>query len=128
ARPGRLEDRVVHRALERVAGVEVALDRPALGHAEGEGERVLARAVVVDAVRRAGQCRGGARVARGQRPAGERLLADAAGAEDLADAGEVAAVAAVRRARDREMALAEAEALEHARADRGQRLERLGGR
>ena len=125
---GGLEDRVVHRLLQRVAGVEVALERPALADAQGEPQRVLARAVVVDAVRAALERGGGARVAGEQRAAAERALADPAGEQDLGDAREVLAVAAVRRARDREVARRELEALEDAGADGGQGLERLGRR
>src|SRR3954468_10664407 len=76
------------------------------------------------AARRAGR----ARVAGEERAAAERVLAQAARDQDLADAGEVRAVAAVRRARDGEVALVEGEALEHAGADGRQRLERLGRR
>ena len=46
--------------------------------------------------------------------------------QDLGDPGEVLAVAAVRRARDGEVAVGQAEAVEHAGPDGRQRLERLG--
>ena len=62
---------VGHRALQRMRGVEVALDRPALDHAQGEAERVLARAVVVDAPRRSRQGGGRHRVARRHDAAGQ---------------------------------------------------------
>ena len=42
----RLGEPAPHRLLHRVAGVEVARDRPALRHRERDRERVLARAVV----------------------------------------------------------------------------------
>src|SRR5919112_3516325 len=38
-----LGDRVAHRTLQRMARAEVAVERPALGQAAGQPERVLAR-------------------------------------------------------------------------------------
>ena len=116
-------DGVAHRALERMPGAEVAVQRPALVQAAGEPERVLARAVVADP--RRPHVLGRPRVARQLRPAGERLLAQAAGLEHLADRRDVVRGAAVRRAGHRQVARPEPEALDDAGADAPQRLQRL---
>jgi hypothetical protein len=109
-----------------MAAAEVAVERPVLGQAAREAERVLARAVVPDprpprAARRA-------RVERQLRPAAEGRLDQPARREHLGDALDVRLRPAVRRARQRQVALAQAEALEHAGAHATQRLERLDRR
>jgi hypothetical protein len=111
-----------------MTGAVVARHRPALGDRERDREGVLARAVVAHrlgppagvAVRG-----GGGRVARLRRPAAEVGLGAAGRAQQLAHTQDVGVAAAVRRARDREMVGAEAEALRQPGAHRGQRLERL---
>ena len=105
--PRRLGDAALHRVLERVALVDVALDRPALGGREGEPERVLARAVV------ASPASGGRRPrAARSRPAGSRgspgPQARSASLRPAADRISRTrrtwpVAAAVRRARHREM-------------------------
>jgi hypothetical protein len=70
-------------------GLEVAVDRPALGHAECEPERVLARAVVMDAPRRAAQGARRRRVARRDGAAGEVADAQPARREDLGHPGDM---------------------------------------
>ena len=83
---------------------------------------------MVDGPRRARQGAGCHRVARRERAAGQVIDAQAAGGEDLGDPGDVLGRAAVRRARHREVAIVEVEALEHAGAHGRQRLQRLGRR
>ena len=83
---------------------------------------------MVHAPRRPRQRQRGHRVARRERPAGEDVDALAAGGEDLGHARDVLGRAAVGGAGDGEVAVVEAERLEHARAHRGQRLQRLGRR
>ena len=92
-----LGDRLAHGALQRMADAEVAVERPALRHAAGESERVLARAVVAEP--RRAHAVGDARVERQLRTAGERVLHQAARVEHLGDDVGVVARAAVRRAR-----------------------------
>jgi hypothetical protein len=72
--------------------------------------------------------RGGPRVARRQRPASEGVLREPGRGQDVRHAREVLVVRAVRGARNREVTVVEAEALEHAGAHGGERLERLGRR
>ena len=69
---------------------------------------------------------GGERVARVGRAAREVGLRAAGRAQQLAHAQHVVVAAAVRRARDRQVVVAEPEPFRHAGAHRGQRLERLG--
>jgi hypothetical protein len=69
----------------------------------------------------------GARVERQLGPAAERSLDQPAGLEHLGDDLDVRGGAAVRGARQREVALAEPEPLEHPRAHAAERLERLDG-
>ena len=78
--------------------------------------------------RRPRQGGGRHRVARRDRAAGQVRDAQAARGEDLGHPGDVLGRAAVRRARHREVAIVEPEALEHAGAHGGQRLQRLGRR
>ena len=87
---------------------------------------MLARAVVADP--RRPQAAGGARVERQLRAAAERALDQPAGREHLGDALHVRVGPAVRRARERQVALAEPEALEHAGAHAAERLQRLDRR
>ena len=129
--PRRLGETALHRVLERVPLVDVALGRPALSGREGEPERVLARAVVAHrgrVVAGLAQRDRRRRVARLGRPAGEVGLRAAGGGEDLAHGLDVEVAAAVRRAGQRKMLGGEAELLGHAGADARERLERLGRR
>ena len=80
------------------------------------------------APRRPRQGGGRHRVARRDPAAGQVPDAQAARGEDLGHPGDVLGRAAVRRARHREVAIVEPEALEHAGAHGGQRLQRLGRR
>ena len=120
---------VGHRALQRMRGVEVALDRPALDDAQREPERVLARAVVVDAPRRA---------RAGRRPPPGRAAATAPQARCPTPRPQAARISATRATCSGEppceaQAIARwrssrPEALEHAGAHGRQRLQRLGRR
>ena len=120
--------RVGHRALQRVGGVEIALDGPALHDAQRQPERVLARAVVVDAPRRPPQGGGRHRVTGRGHSAGEVPDAQPAGREDLGHPRDVLGRAAVRRARQGEVAVVESQALQDAGLDGRQSLQRLGRR
>jgi hypothetical protein len=126
-----LGDPLLHRPLQRVPGVVVALGGPALRDGEREPERVLARAVVAQRRRApaglAQRGRGGG-VARLGGAAGEVGLGAPGGVEDLAHAVHVLLAAAVRGAGERQVRRAEPEALGHPGAHAGERLEGLGGR
>ena len=99
--------------LERVLGVAVALDRPAVGAAGGEHAGVLARAVVVDRLLRAALL-----------PAAVELVLAAAGrGQQLAYGLDMPRRAVMRGGRDRELLFAEL----RVGARERQRLQRLGG-
>ena len=100
--------------LERVLGVAVALDRPAVRAAGREHAGVLARAVVVDRLLRAALLP----------PAVELVLAAAGRGQQLAHGLDVPRRAVVRGGRDRELLLAEL----RVGARERQRLQRLRGR
>ena len=83
---------------------------------------------MVDAPRRPLQGARRRRIARGDGAAGQVTDAEPAGREDLGHPGDVLGRAAVRGAGQREVAVVEAQALEHAGVDGGQGLQRLGRR
>ena len=81
-------------------------------------------------MRRGAPCRAPGRrgITRGDDAAREVADAQPAGREDLGHPGDVLGRAAVRGAGQREVAVVEAQALEHAGVDGGQRLQWLGRR
>ena len=92
---------------------------------------MLARAVVVQRRRRAAGARQRLRRGLVQRPvgaAGERAGVEPGRAQHALDAGDMRRLAAVRRAGERELLVAEAVAVGAARLDQHQRLQRLDGR
>src|SRR6266516_2344867 len=97
-----------------MVGQAVALDRPTLRAADGDHRRVLARAVVVDRLRRTAWLE----------PAFELALVPAGVAEERPDGLDVNRRSEVRRGGDREVVLVEV----LARAREEQCLDRLGRR
>ena len=113
SRLGRRSDLVEQRELKRVVGPPVALDRPAVGAADGDHARVLAGAVVEDRLGRAAVLE----------PAVELVLASTRRGQQPPHDLDVLGGAEVRRRRDSQLVLAQV----LVRAREGQRLQRLRG-
>ena len=122
-----LDDAVAHRALERVPGAEVAVERPVLREAAREPEARACPSSCGGSATAAGRRRRAGRSgSSGPQPSAPSTSPQAASTS--ATHCDVRVGAAVRRAREREVAVAEPEALEHAGAHAAERLQRLDRR